>query len=251
MQNDILVNGKRQTKISVYERVVQFGDGVFETCLLKNGQIEYWELHFHRLCLGLKRLKIPPIKATILLADIRKMIHKDGVIKIIVSRGQSLRGYGYEAQIKPTRIVIYSPIPPIKDRYQLGICQTRYHANPILAGIKHNNRLEQILARASVRGDEGVMLDESGFVISATAANIFIIKDGVIKTPDLTNCGIEGTRRHLILQKTNALICNISLDELLGADVVFLTSAVIGIKPVYQIQNRIFSNDSLSDEISF
>lgn len=251
MDSIVLIDGKNQTQLSVFERSQQFGDGVFETCILQNSSILFWDLHFKRLSLGLKRLKIKPIQACDLLADIAKIKPKNGVIKILISRGKSLYGYGFSADIQPTRMLIYTDMPMLKDKYQLSICASGYGNNPNLAGIKHCNRLEQVLARSSITTDEGLMLDEHGFVISATAANIFLIKNGLIKTPDLSRCGILGTRRDLILQKTHATIAQISLDELLSADEVFLSSTIIGIKKVCQIKQTFFTTHTLTDEIHF
>ena len=250
MNGIVWVNGKRQATVSVFERALQFGDGLFETLLVRDGQVAFWPLHFQRLSLGLQRLKMAPIAARLLLDDIAKIKRQHCIIKILISRGQSLRGYRFDTDTKPTRIVICNDVPKLKEYYQLSICQVRYTHNPMLAGIKHNNRLEQVLARASIDTDEGVMLDGEGYVISATAANIFIIKDGVIKTPDLSRCGIQGTRRQIVIEKTQAKVAQITLAELLQADEVFLTSTVIGIKKICQIEQCYFSNHQLTDEIS-
>lgn len=96
--------------------------------------------------------------------------YQNCVIKIIISRGQSLRGSGFDATIQPIRIVIATDIPNLKEKYRLSFCQTDYGKNANLAGIKHNNRLEQVLAKSSINTDEGIMLDEDGGVISATTA---------------------------------------------------------------------------------
>jgi 4-amino-4-deoxychorismate lyase len=249
MREKMLINGKKQSELSVFERITQFGDGVFETCQIENGKALFWELHFSRLLIGLKKLRIPFIAESLLLADIQDLGQKNGVIKIMISRGQSLQGYRYDKDILPTRIVIYTPLPELKSAYQLNVCQVRYCHNPNLAGIKHSNRLEQVLARAEVVLDEGIMLDEQGLVISATAANIFLIKDGVIKTPDLSQCGILGTRRARILQRYSVQVCSIELNELLIADAVFLTSSLLGVKPVLSIESNEFKI-KLSHEIS-
>jgi 4-amino-4-deoxychorismate lyase len=251
MDIEILINGKQQTKVSVFERALQFGDGVFETCRVLNGKILHWDLHFSRLTQGLKKLKIPLILEQDLLQDFDKIKRNDGVMKIIISRGQSFRGYKFNANLQPTRIVMMLEMPNIQPKYRLNICQSGYGHNTNLAGIKHNNRIEQILASASIEWDEGVMLDETGNVISATAANIFVVKNGRIKTPDLTHCGILGTRRALILRHNDICVTPISLPELLSADEVFLSSSILGIKPVIEIEEKLFNTHKITNEIIF
>ena len=247
---DILVNGEKQTNISVLERLVQFGDGVFETCLRKNGKILYWDLHWQRLNLGLKRLQITPINLQDLANDLAKITADNCIVKIMISRGISQRGYAFTENIKPTRIIICSEIPKLKAKYQLNFCTSGYAKNTLLAGIKHNNRLEQILARASVNTDEGIMLDANNCVISATSANIFIIKNAKIKTPKLDNCGILGTRRALIIRRYLVQITTITMDELLRADEVFLTSSVLGIKPVKRIAQQVFTSHTITNTLN-
>lgn len=248
MNTTVLINGHRRTKLDVSDRLVQFGDGLFETCIVNKGQLLFWQAHFARLTKGAKALQIKPIDEQLWIRDIAKALRisklEHAVVKIILSRGQSQRGYGFDSNIQPTQVVIVSPMPKnLPNAYQLSTCQSGYAVNQNLANIKHCNRLEQILARMNMNTNECLMLDDSGAVISVTQGNIYAIKDGVLLTPSLEECGILGTRRLVVLSlaKDLGLVSNVgrlTLQDLYEADEVFITNSVIGIKPVDKIHEK-------------
>ncbi len=258
MNSTLLINGKKQTKLSVLNRLVQFGDGLFETCLIVDARLLFWSKHFLRLEKGCDKLKIHPVSEAIWLQEISKALTisklDQAVVKIILSRGQSVRGYGYEENIKPTRIVIVSPVPYLPWQYELGVCSSGYASNQLLSEIKHCNRLEQILARSELQAQECIMLDENAQVISVTQGNIFAICNRVIFTPSLTDCGIEGTRRSVVFDLAQALglqleTCSLSLTELLEADEVFITNSVMGISPVAKINHKLFNHHQITNQL--
>ena len=255
----VLIDGQKQTKLSVLNRLVQFGDGLFETCLFEQGEVLFWSRHFERLTKGCDQLHINTIEESAWLADINKALQLSklnrAVVKIILSRGESARGYGYEQTIEPVRIVIVSPVPSTPDQYELSVCSSGYANNQLLSEIKHCNRLEQILARSDLQAQECIMLDDNGYVISVTQGNIFAIRNQVILTPGLDECGIEGTRRSVIFSLAERLnlsieICSLSVSELLEADEVFITNSVIGIKPVVKINEQEFSQHQLTSQLT-
>ncbi|ABL02005.1 aminodeoxychorismate lyase apoprotein [Candidatus Ruthia magnifica str. Cm (Calyptogena magnifica)] len=258
MNSTLLINGKKQTKLSVLNRLVQFGDGLFETCLIEDAKLLFWSKHFSRLKKGYDKLKIYPVSETIWLKEIAKAftISKldQAVVKIIISRGESVRGYGYEKNIKPTRIVIVSPVPDLPWQYHLEVCVSGYSGNQLLSEIKHCNRLEQVFARSELQTQECIMLDENAQVISVTQGNIFAIRNQVIFTPSLTDCGIEGTRRSVVFDLVQVLglkleICSLSLSELLEADEVFITNSMIGVKPVDKINQQLFNHHQITNQL--
>lgn len=258
MNSSLLINGKKQTKLSVLNRLVQFGDGLFETCLIEDSRLLFWSKHFSRLKKGCNQLKIHPVSESIWLKEIAKALIISrldrAVVKIILSRGQSTRGYGYEKNIESTRIVIVSPVPDLPWQYHLGVCSSGYAGNQLLSEIKHCNRLEQILARSELQAQECVMLDQNAQVISVTQGNIFAIRNQVIFTPSLTDCGIEGTRRSVVFDLVQALglqleICCLPLAELLKADEVFITNSVMGIKPVAKINQQLFNHHQITNQL--
>lgn len=258
MNSSLLINGKKQNKLSVLNRLVQFGDGLFETCLIEDARLLFWSKHFSRLKKGCHQLKIHPVSESIWLKEIAKALIISrldrAVVKIILSRGQSTSGYGYKKNIKPTRIVIVSPVPDLPWQYHLDVCSSGYAGNQLLSEIKHCNRLEQILARSELQAQECVMLNQNAQVISVTQGNIFAIRNQVIFTPSLTDCGIEGTRRSVVFDLVEALglqleVCCLPLAELLKADEVFITNSVMGIKPVAKINQQLFNHHQITNQL--
>ncbi len=257
MQEVVLVNGKQQSVLSVFNRLTQFGDGLFETCVVQNSQLLFWSSHFKRLEQGRVQLKINPVNQQIWMQDIKVALKiantKNAVVKIMLSRGQSIRGYGFEPNIEPTRIVIVSKPPKLPNTYTLEVCHSGYANNQHLANIKHCNRLEQILARSALHADECIMLDENHHVISVTQGNIFALKDDMLLTPNLDQCGIKGTRRDIVLKIADVLdlqtnITILTLPELLQCDEVFITNSVIGIKPVTAIDATYFTQQTFTQK---
>jgi len=259
MNSIVLINGKKRSKLSVFNRLTQFGDGLFETCVVKKSRLLFWSEHFARLEKGRAQLKINPVNEEQWLKDIAKALSiaklDQAVVKVILSRGESERGYGFGKAIEPTRIVIVSTMPDkALNQYMLTTCQSGYATNQLLSNIKHCNRLEQILARVDMKGDECIMLDDNGCVISATQGNIFAVKSGVLLTPGLDECGIEGTRRSVILKIAVELglqvnVGAITLQELYACDEVFITNSVIGIKPVTRVNEHSFSGQVITQQL--
>lgn len=256
----VLINGAKQSKTTVFNRNTQFGDGLFETCVIESKNILFWSYHSARLSKGCKKLGIEPVDESYWLSDIRKALSisrlNDCVVKIILSRGESLRGYGFSDDIQPVRMVIVSE--PLKSspnqNLALGFCESGYSSNPKLAGIKHCNRLEQILARADLKRDEGIMLDEEGEIISVTQGNIFSIYANTLSTPRLENCGIEGTRRAIILEIASEIgmqinVDSISVDKLMESDEVFISNSVMGIQSVAKIGDMSFVSHGTTESI--
>jgi 4-amino-4-deoxychorismate lyase len=171
------------------------------------------------------------------------------VLKVIVTRGTSGRGYMPDPDAPPTRIVARYPWPGYetgtdREGAAVRICRTRLGRNPRLAGIKHLNRLEQVLARSEDdpgNCEEGLMLDDRDNVIEGIASNVFAVCGGRIRTPDLGECGVAGIVRALVLEQARALtgrepeIAPLRVEELMDADECFLTNSLIGIRPIKSI----------------
>jgi 4-amino-4-deoxychorismate lyase len=256
----VLINGAQQSKISIFNRNIQFGDGLFETCVVENKKILFWVNHFARLNRGCEQLKISKVDESVWLSDVKKALslcsYDRCVVKLILSRGDSLRGYGFKDDIKPVRAVIVSELQKVtfNNSFSLEYCQSGYDSNPKLAGIKHCNRLEQVLARAGLKSDEGIMLDENHNVISVTQGNIYAIHDNTLITPKLDKCGVEGTRRAVILDLAKLLgikvkVDTLSIKELGQADEVFISNSIIGIQFISQIGDIGFGKNSITKKI--
>lgn len=237
------INGTPDATLAPDDRGLCYGDGLFETIWLRDGRAPLWPRHMRRLAEGCRRLGLPAPVPAWLLAEVRAAA--DGlataVVRLTLTRGVGPRGYAAPDPVTPTCIVSAAALPPPRpDWYHQGlrlrVCRTRLAAQPALAGLKHLNRLEQVLARNEWHDDsvdEGLMLDLDNRVIGATAANVFAVRDGRLHTPDLRRCGVAGTARAEVLARhPDADVGDLSLDALRAADEVFLTSAVRGVVPV-------------------
>lgn len=253
-----LINGKFDTSLDSQDRGFQYGDGLFETLAIDDGEIKYWQLHWQRLSEGCERLFLPLPNEIELLAEIENVLLGIGkeIVKIIISRGIATRGYAFD-EISPTRVVSAYDWPELssdneKKGVELFVCKTAIAKQPALAGIKHLNRLENILARHEWQDRtiaEGLMLDTDKNVIEGTMSNIFMVKNKQLHTPDLANCGVNGISRHRIMQKAKEkkiplLIENLSIEEFKSADEVFICNSLIGIWPVKKIDDQNFNVDA-------
>jgi len=240
------VDGQPADALPLKDRGLAYGDGLFETIAVKAGQPLLLERHLLRLADGCSRLAIT--------ADhqlIRNEVQAyalalgEGILKLILTRGDSLRGYAADPAAKPRRILQGSPpvaYPAAHAQHGIRLfpCVTRLSEQPLLAGLKHLNRLEQVLARSEWRDTEhaeGLMLDVSGRVIEGVFSNLFLVRDGVLRTADLSRCGVAGVMRSEILFQAETLgipmeIADISLEQLQQADEVFVCNSVYGIWPV-------------------
>ncbi|MFZ0695305.1 MAG: aminodeoxychorismate lyase [Alphaproteobacteria bacterium] len=248
-----LVNGAASDRIDILDRGFQYGDGLFETVKLADGVLEFWSRHMARLLAGCVRLRIPAPDPALLRSEAQKLCAGTarGAIKIVVTRGAGGRGYRPPEPANPNRIVALFPAPEYPELFtengvRVRFCQTRLSDQPLLAGLKHLNRLEQVLARGEWSDDgiqEGLMLDGEDSIIEGTMTNLFIARDGILRTPALSQSGVDGILRGVVMDlarylgiKTN--IRRISRDELDAADEIFLTNSIIGIWPVREIDGR-------------
>ncbi len=246
-----LVNGVPGESISVHDRGFQYGDGLFETMAVVNGAPLLWDRHMQRMSRGAARLGISaPPDVNLLRQEVEQVCRsvERAVLKIILTRGVSGRGYAPDKQAQPTRTVSLSPWPDyLVEQRTHGVaaqfCRTMISRNQATAGIKHLNRLEQVLARAELEQDcrEGLMCDEFGRVIEGTMTNLFIVSRDSLLTPDLSHSGVEGIMRGLVLERAvelslEARVMDINKSDVLQADEVFLTNSLIGLWPVRRIE---------------
>ena len=273
MDATTLVNGQPSNTLDVSDRGLAYGDGVFETIALSQGQVQLWHHHKQRLITGLITLGIVSDEASALtlissiVADIKAAYllfpHPQGVIKIIVTRGSGGRGYRAPNLPLPNRIVSIMPWPSGRSHLSSGgvrvrICQHRWSTNTALAGVKHLNRLDQVMARNEWNDDnihEGIMLNQVGGVISGVMSSLFIEIDGALITPKLDQCGINGTMAqvvHVIANQFGIPLVQqeVTLEMLLYADAVFVTNSLNGIWPVVELVSETPNIDSTEWPIS-
>lgn len=247
----ISVNGVLDAAISPLDRGFTYGDGVFETCRYSRGTIPLWSYHRERLFRSAERLKIPFNESLLtqyldaMLAHLSYANIAQSVVKITLTRGVGGRGYRLPDQVAPTYCVGVFPGSQLRtEQYCNGvavrICDLRLSQAPALAGMKHLNRLEHILARAEWQDEfaEGLLLDAQDRVVEATVSNLFVVKNNQLYTPDLSAAGVAGIMRRTITEKLApalGLACqivNMELDFVRGADEIFLCNSIYGIWPV-------------------
>jgi len=248
MSQTTLVNGVATQHITAQDRGFLYGQNVFETAIVYQGNVLLETMHLQRLALGCQRLDIPCDFRTLRdeIISISKEIEL-AVLRIAISMGQGGRGYLNPPVKNPTdatRVLSLHDYPqyPIENATNgvtLGQVDIRLGHQPILAGIKHGNRLEQVIARSQWQAgwDEALILDQHDNVIEATQSNVFIVVDDRLCTPDLHNAGVAGVMREFVLSQAKALGLNseivpLSVDDIASADAVFLTNSVIGVWPV-------------------
>ncbi len=251
----ILINGQSEQRISVLNRALQYGDGLFETIAVVNGQPLAWDRHIARLQAGCERLNIECPTPSQLVSESSQLCgqSKLAVLKLVVSRGEGGRGYQPAKSMKSTRIFSLHDWPDYPSTYQkhgieVSLCKTRLGLNPSLAGLKHLNRLEQVLLSQEIslaQKTEGLALDIEDRVIEGSMSNIFIVKNGQFLTPSLDKAGVAGVIRGKILDISKAsglpcLVTTLSLQDVLNADEVFLCNSIAGLWPVVRIAGAAF-----------
>lgn len=255
MKQAILVNGEFQDSLPVSDRGLQYGDGVWETLLISSGHIVLLDEHLKRLQWGCRVLNIFGLNEQVLRKEILLISEPipHAILKIIITRGSGGRGYSAQGLNSPTRLLSLHQRPEHIDVYRkrgitIQSCNTRLAHNPQLAGFKHLNRLEQVLARSELSDDcqEGLVSDTQGNIIEGTMSNLFLIAGEKIITPSLIQCGIQGIMRAYIislLDKENIAVieCCVSEKDIENADGIFFSNSVIGLWFVRQFNQRHFS----------
>lgn len=261
-----LLNGQSADSIDLLDRGLHYGDGLFETIAVINEQPLCLDKHLQRLLSGCTRLKFDFNDAEILKSEIISICKNidQAVLKITLTTGIGGRGYKRSSsELKPTRLLAIHPWPEYPDNYstqgiQAYLCSNRLGHNPGLAGIKHLNRLEQVLARNEwddANTMEGLMLDIDDNVIAGTMSNLFLVyPDKKLITSDLSLCGIEGIVRQYILDHCAEFdytsdVKKLSLDDVYSASEMFFCNSVAGIMPVRQLAKHKFSTQFSANEI--
>lgn len=244
-----LVDGVRSDYIDALDRGLHYGDGVFRTLKVIAGQVRWWQDQFRKLEQDCAALAIPCPDREVLEGEVHQLAAGPGVgvVKIIITRGAAQRGYAMPAEASPTRIVTGFPFP---GRENLAVrvrwCTLRLASQPRLAGIKHLNRLENVLARSEWNDAdiaEGLLMDEAGRVICGTMTNLFIVEQGRLVTPDISRCGIAGVARSRLMlagarHGEPVAVESVSRERLLAAEAVFLCNSLVGVWQVAILENR-------------
>lgn len=249
----IWIDGRPATAVAALDRGLHYGDGLFETIACLHGRARFLALHLERLMHGCSVLRIQLENVAEIRAEVQALASQveRAVIKVLVTRGTAtVRGYapGHE---RATRITIRYPWPQpalaaSRDGVEVRTLQLRLGENPHLAGLKHCNRLEQILARmewAQTGSGEGLLFSHSGNLVSGTMSNVFLVRASTLLTPRLDLCGVAGVMRRVILREAQREAipvreCVLAAADLEAAEEVFLSSALVGILPVNAVDQR-------------
>lgn len=251
----VRVNGSPDREVSPFDRAVHFGDGLFETIACRHSRPRFLSLHLERLQLGCSRLGIDAGDFDTIRTEVHALASEvdSAIVKVVLTRGTALaRGYGVTGREKATRITFrYAWPQESRTESQDGVCTRtatlRLGENPALAGLKHCNRLEQVLARREWTDPgiaEALLFSSSGKLVSGTLSNVFIVEGSVLRTPRIDVCGVAGVMRRIVLREAARHGIRVheevlDSEDLKKADEVFLTNARIGIWPVRALDGRV------------
>lgn len=239
----IFRGAERIDAVPADDRGLAYGDGLFETLRAHRGMLPWWDAHWARLAHGAARLALSLPDQALVRPEAEALFADggDGVLKLLLTRGSGGRGYAPPADAMPTWLLSRHPLPPAQSAVSAIWCDIHLATQPALAGLKHCNRLEQVLARAEcvqAGADEGLLCDESGNVVGATSANLFVLRDGHWHTPPVDRCGVAGICRAQLLPALDAREVCLARDAVESADAVFLCNAVRGILPLARLGGR-------------
>ncbi|WP_115853608.1 aminodeoxychorismate lyase [Kushneria indalinina] len=226
--------------IALTDRGLAYGDGLFETVLLRDGAARLWDEHCERLSQGARRLGFEPPSREWLDALPERAPAGEQVLKIMLTRGSGGRGYRPPLPAEPRCYWQFMPFSPMPARWDSGVnvrlCRLRLARQPALAGIKHLNRLENVLARQEWQEDaiaEGILLNDCDQLVEATAMNLAWHDQGQWWTPALTECGVEGTLRRALVERGHLTVTeHAPLSRLLNSQTACLFNSVQGLWPI-------------------
>ena len=254
----MLVNGKPGNLISIRDRGLLYGDGVFRTLRTSAGQALHWPLHYQKLQHDCAALGITCPEFALLSAELNDLLlkHPDGVVKLFVTRGQGTRGYAPPTRAEPTRIWDVAPLPAYPADWAIRgikarLCLLRLSQQPRLAGIKHLSRLENVLAAAEWNNTEssdadvaeGLLMDAADNVIEGTRSNLFLVSRGALITPGLSRCGVAGVQRDRVMAWASRhhmpmQVRDVGLDDVMNADEVFVVNSAITLWPIRELEQH-------------
>jgi len=261
-QREILIDGQRAACLAADDRGLQYGDGVFRTLRVVDGQPRWWNEHIAKLTEDAARLGLAAPEAAVWQADLAQigLNGRDGIIKLLLTRGSGPRGYAPPVNANVRRICYFDavvPAPTPSSGLTLRICDLRLGWQPRLAGIKHLNRLENVLARAEwsvPEIHEGVLLDQANNVISGVMSNLFVWRDQCLLTPRLDCCGVAGVARARLMRLARAhgievLETSLNLQALFDAEEVMVSNSVMGLRRVAHLAAKSWPEPLISQQL--
>lgn len=262
LQHDILVDGDATNCLPPHDRGLLYGDGVFRTLRVIAGEPRWWDEQLAKLSEDCLRIGLASPAASIWRSDFERLCvaGADGVLKLLVTRGSGPRGYLPPAPPLVRRLMYFAadPLPAaVASDLTLRICSLRLGWQPRLAGIKHLNRLENVLARAEWTTPdihEGLLLDQADRVVCGVMSNLFIWQRNRLLTPRLDQCGVAGVARARLMRLAQAHAIEVqetdlALQDVLDADEVMLTNSVIGLRRVARLEAKVWPDPLISPRL--
>ena len=270
------INGERLKTLAINDRGLAYGDGLFTTAKIVNGQIELLEQHIQRLVNGCNQLAIS-LPMTLLNGKLTQYLslivkeHSSAVLKVIITAGTGGRGYSRQGLTDDATnvIVMIFDYPQHNEKLAktgvtLGFSLQKMSISPMLAGVKHLNRLEQVLFKQELDNreeDDLVVMNNASQVVEATSGNLFYWLNGQLCTPDVSVSGVNGLMRQFVIANYNQCciqcenqcknqcedrevgIVHTTLEHLALADAMFTCNAITGILPVKIFNKRLLALD--------
>jgi 4-amino-4-deoxychorismate lyase len=260
------IDGAPVDVLPANDRGLQYGDGVFETILVRGGQPRFLEAHLARLALGCTRLAISFGAQRELRSEIAEACTQapsQAILKIIVTRGSALRrGYAPDGSEVPRRMLSLweaAPLPEsMRDGVSMVVASARLGDNPTLAGVKHLSRIENVVAVEQARAAgafDALMTGADGRLVSGAMTNLFVLRGGVLQTPPLDRAGVAGVMRGIVLRECASLDIAFAEHHLMPADLhsadeAFITNVRIGVVPVRRVGEHLIHMNQVTQRIA-
>ncbi len=245
------VNGNEKSEISINDRGFSYGDGLFTTARIIDGEVLMLTEHINRLVYGSNKLGLAVFDSNKLQQDIKKIAKSfhDNVLKVMITAGCGGRGYSRlaESESQNNIIIMVFDFPHHYHEWKktgitLGVSEQKIGLNPMLSQLKHLNRLEQVLLRAELdqqAEDDLVVMNVNGHIIETTSSNLFWWKNDKLYTPELKISGVAGLMRKFILEhQHDTIVSSFHLSELMQSDEIFICNSVTGIVPIRKYKDR-------------
>jgi 4-amino-4-deoxychorismate lyase len=246
------INGQQDRHLSVNNRGLAYGDGVFTTAKIVDGKVQFLSAHVDRLINSCNKLNIAFPDMNKIIAELTKTAQRFelAVAKVIITAGDGGRGYSRQGCLVGNVIITFHDFPEHyasleQKGIHLGVSASKIGVSPLIAGIKHLNRLEQVIIRQELDNrseDDLLVLNCLDNVIEASAANVFWFKNNIWYTPKLNESGVEGLMRNHILHSCSnhceIKVVNAKLLALDSIDAMFICNSVMGVMPVRQFENQ-------------
>lgn len=260
----VWVNGVPARGIDPLDRGLAYGDGLFATMRIAKGEIQFLSAHLAKLTQGAQRLGFLWHPSARLINQLEQLAltQGDACVKLLLSRGVGGRGYAAPIHCLINEVVFLSDFPQHYALWQnegisLFPSEVLLAKQPRLAGIKHLNRLEQVLIKSielPMGFDDWLVLDSDGNVIESSMANLFFIKDKMVFTPALTHSGVAGMMREQVIYTLidlgfNIDVKQINYNELPQFEHCFMTNSLLGLVDINRIDTLYYSKSSFSETL--